>query len=59
MKQESWGIKNFKHNFYVKLYVYTENPEETQVIQGSMNIGYDIYIFDTVRTRTQYLFRHK
>ena len=33
----------FQHNF-VKPYVYPENPEETQVIVGSMNMGLSDYI---------------
>ena len=37
-------------------HIYPENPEETQVIVGSMNIG---YISDTARNRTHNLFRHK
>ena len=38
----------FKHNFCVKPYVPRE-PEATQVIVGSMNMG---YISDTARNRT-------
>ena len=34
--------------------MYPENPEETQVIVGSMNMG---YISDTARNRTHNLFR--
>ena len=34
--------------------MYPENPEETQVIIGSMNMG---YVSDTARTRTRNLFR--
>ena len=34
--------------------MYPENPEGTQVIVGSMNIG---YISDTARNRTHNLFR--
>ena len=36
--------------------MYPENPEGTQVIVGSMNMG---YIFDTARNRTPNLFRPK
>ena len=36
--------------------MYPENPEGTQVIVGSMNMG---YISDTVRNRTHNLIRHK
>ena len=45
----------FKHIFCVKPYhMYQENPEGTQVIVGSMNMG---YISDTARNRTHNLFR--
>ena len=36
--------------------LYPENPEETQVIVGLMNMG---YISDTARNRTHNLFRPK
>ena len=36
--------------------MYPENPEGTQVIVGSMNMG---YISDTARNRTHNLFRLK
>ena len=36
--------------------MYPENLEETQVIAGSMNMG---YISDTARNRTHNLFRPK
>ena len=36
--------------------MYPENPERTQVIVGSMNMG---YISDTARHRTHDLFRTK
>ena len=36
--------------------MYPENPEGTQVIVGSMNMG---YISDTARNRTPNLFRPK
>ena len=45
----------FKHNF-VSSHMYPENPEGTQVIVGSMNMG---YISDTARNRTHDLFRPK
>ena len=44
-----------KHNFCVKPYVPRE-PEGTQAIVGSMNMG---YISDTARNRTHNLFRPK
>ena len=28
---------------FVSSYMYQKNPEGTQVIAGSMNMGYDIY----------------
>ena len=37
-------------------HMYPENPEGTQVIVGSMNMG---YISDTARNRTHNLFRPK
>ena len=36
--------------------MYPENPEETQVIVGSVDMG---YISDTARNRTHNLFRPK
>ena len=37
-----------------------ENPEETRVIIGSMNIRYDIYLFwHCARARTHNLFHNK
>ena len=36
--------------------MYPENPEGTQIIVGSMNMG---YISDTARNRTHNLFRPK
>ena len=36
--------------------MYPENPEGTQVIVGSMNMG---YVSDTARDRTHNLFRLK
>ena len=36
--------------------MYPENPEETQAIVGSMNMG---YISDIARNRTHNLFRPK
>ena len=45
----------FNTIFCVEPYV-PRNPEGTQVIKGSMNMG---YISDTVRNRTHNLFRPK
>ena len=45
----------FNTNF-VSSHMYPENPEGTQVIVGSMNMG---YISDTARSRTHNLIRHK
>ena len=50
------AIDFFKHNFCVKPYVPMQRPEGTQVIVGSMNMG---YISDTARNRTHNLFRPK
>ena len=41
---------------FVSSHMYPENPEGTQVIEGSMNMG---YISDTARNRTHNLFRSK
>ena len=46
----------FFNIFFVSSHMYPENPEETQVIVGSMNMG---YISDTDRNRTHNLFRTK
>ena len=40
--------------------MYPENPKGTQVIVGSMNMGYDIiYISNTAKNQTHNLFRPK
>jgi len=44
------------NTIFVSSHLYPENPEETQVIVGSMNMG---YISDTARDRTHNLFRRK
>ena len=52
-------LKNFFFFFntiFVSSHMYPENPEGTQVIVGSMNMG---YISDTARNRTHNLFRPK
>ena len=46
----------FFNTIFVLSHIYPENPEETQVIVGSMNMG---YISDTTRNRTYNLFRPK
>ena len=46
----------FFNTFFVSSHMYPENPEGTQVIVGSMNMG---YISDTARNRTHNLFRPK
>ena len=33
----------FFNTIFVSSHMYPENPEGTQVIVGSMNMGYDIY----------------
>ena len=43
----------FSTQFLCQAIMYTENPEGTQVIVGSMNMG---YISDNVRNRTHNLF---
>ena len=48
---------HFLTQFFVSSHMYPENPEGTQVIVGSMNMGY--YISDTARNRTHNLFRPK
>ena len=50
-----WSNIFFNTNF-VSSHMYPENPEGTQVIVGSMNMG---YISDTARNRTHNLFRLK
>ena len=49
-------LKLFFYTIFVSSHMYPENPEGTQVIVGSMNMG---YIFDTARNRTHNLFRPK
>ena len=46
----------FFNTIFVSNHMYPEKPEETQVILGSMNMG---YISDTARNRTHNLFRPK
>ena len=41
---------------FLSSHMYPENPEETRLIFGSMNMG---YVFDTARNRTHNLFRPK
>ena len=48
------GVSNaFFNTIFVSSHMYPENPEGTQVIVGSMNLG---YISDTARNRTHNLF---
>ena len=44
----------FFNTIFVSSHMYPENPEGTQVIVGSMNMG---YISDTARNQTHNLFR--
>ena len=46
----------FLNTIFVSSHMYPENPEGTQVIVGSMNMG---YISDTARNRSHNLFRPK
>ena len=46
----------FFNTIFVSSHMYPENPEGTQVIVGSMNMG---DISDTARNRTHNLFRPK
>ena len=46
----------FLNTIFVSSHMYPKNPEGTQVILGSMNMG---YISDTARNRTHNLFRPK
>ena len=46
----------FFNTIFVSSHMYPENPKGTQVIVGSMNMG---YISDTARNRTHNLFRLK
>ena len=50
---EQWST--FFHTIFVSSHMYPENPEETQVNVGSMNMG---CISDTARNRTHNLFRY-
>ena len=51
-----WHHSGFFNTIFVSSHMYPENPEETEVIIGSMNMG---YISDTARNRTHNLFLHK
>ena len=53
---ESLSQISFFNTIFVSSHMYPENPEGTQVIVGSMNMG---YISDTARNRTHNLFRPK
>ena len=46
----------FLNTIFVSSHMYPENPEGTQVIVGSINLG---YISDTARNRTYNMFRPK
>ena len=46
----------FFNTIFVSSHMYPENPEGTQVIVGSINMG---YISDTARNRTHNLFHPK
>ena len=46
----------FFNTIFVSSHMYSDNPEGTQVIVGSMNMG---CISDTARNRTHNLFRPK
>ena len=50
------GCFFFFNTIFVSSHMYPVNPEGTQVIVGSMNMG---YISDTARNRTHNLFRPK
>ena len=50
------GNRFFFNTVFVSSHMYPENPEGTQVIVGSMNMG---YISNTARNRTHNLFRPK
>ena len=52
----SQSVRGFLNKIFVSSHMYPENPERTQVIVGSMNMG---YISDTVRNRTHNLIYHK
>ena len=47
------------NTIFVSSHMYPETPERTQVIVGSLNMGYDIIISDTARNRTHNLLRPK
>ena len=49
-------FQRFFNTFFVSSHMYPENPQGTQVIVGSMNMG---YIYDTARNQTHNLFRPK
>ena len=49
-------VRIFFYTIFVSSHMYPENPERTQVIVGSMNMG---YISDTARNRIHNLFRPK
>ena len=51
-----WRKIHFFNTIFVSSHMYPENPEGTQVIVGSMNMG---YISDTARNRAHDLFRPK
>ena len=57
-KLERYGVPGrfFFNTIFVSSHMYPENPGGTQVIVGSMNMG---YISETVRNRTHNLFRLK
>ena len=44
--------RSFFNTIFLSSHMYPENPERTQVIVGSMNMG---YISDTARNRTHKL----
>ena len=50
------GVESFFNTIFVSSHMYPDNPEGTQVIVGSMNMG---YISDTARNRTHNVFRPK
>ena len=53
------GRDYFRHDFFTQFLcqaICTQRPEGTQVIVGSMNMG---YTSDTARNRTHNLFRPK
>ena len=56
IKSSNYYYYFFFNTIFVSSHMYPENPEGTQVIVGSMNMG---YISDTARNRTHNLFRPK